>query len=128
MPHVVGSGTGLQVPVSSVLPGAALVHIPIAPQIWQEGHRLMPQQTPSVQKVLVHSLPSPQVAPLAFLVQPLELQVNGAQEGFGADGVQVLPLHMPLGVNTPLLVSHEAEPQVVPPGTKAQTPVLQVPV
>jgi hypothetical protein len=97
--------------VSSVLPGGALAQLPIAPQIWQEGHRLTPQQTPSVQKPLVHSVPVPQVAPLALVVQPLASQVFGEQiVGIGV-GQLPLPSHVAAGVNVEVVVSQELAPQ-----------------
>jgi hypothetical protein len=66
LPQVVPVG---QPPWRSPPPAGMFAHVPALPvtlQAWQVGQLGLPQQTPSTQLPLVHSLPPPQVAPAAL--------------------------------------------------------------
>jgi hypothetical protein len=107
-----------------------VLQVPVLPQVVVTGH-VVPQQMLPRQMPLVQSVPVPQLAPLALVaVQPLVLQVCGAQE----TGVCVhipVPLHVAAGVNVAVAVLQEAPaPQLVPLAICVQLPVvvLHVPV
>ena len=69
LPQVLPVG---QPPCKSPDPAAMLAQVPglvVRLQAWQVGQLGLPQQTPSTQLPLLHSLPLPQVAPGAFLAR-----------------------------------------------------------
>ncbi len=86
-----------------------------------------PQQVPMTQWPLVHSVPRLQEAPLPLVVQPLALQVSGAQD-MDVWTQAPEPSHFGAGVNVAVAVLQEAEPQIVPLAATSQEPVLQVPM
>src|SRR6185312_2898270 len=147
-----------QVPLApqrvSVLPDATPAQVPglaATLQAWQAGQLDVPQQVPSTQLPLTHSLPIAHATPLAFRVQLLVVppwQVNGATQSlsFAQDVLQALvpqtycmqltgvaaaqapaPSQCEVGVNVDpvqLAVPHET---LVPACWQAPVPV-QVPV
>jgi hypothetical protein len=123
-----------EAPVPQLVPLVALsqvpvLQVPVFPQVVVIGH-VVPQQMPLTQLPLVHSVPVPQLAPLLLAVQPLALQVCGAQETGGARHIPA-PLQVAAGVNVAVAVLQEAPaPQLVPLATCVQLPVvvLHVPV
>src|SRR5690606_19296393 len=57
------------VPSLHAVPTGSLLQVPSMPAMlhdWQVGQLALPQQTPSTQLPLVHSLPPPQVRPSSF--------------------------------------------------------------
>jgi hypothetical protein len=55
----------------SVVPLLTLTQAPPAPQTWQVGQLVTPQQTPSTQLPVPHSWSAPQLAPELFLGRQL---------------------------------------------------------
>jgi hypothetical protein len=83
----VAAGVALQRPWGSAPPAATLVHAPTKPgtlQAWQLPQADDPQQTPSVQLPLLHSVPATHSAPSGFSLHSDPAQVAGGVQSESA--------------------------------------------
>ena len=69
-PH---GGLAVHWPAGAVVPAPSAVQVPgaVPLQVWHVPQLALPQQTPSVQRLLVHSFAAPHAVPFPFLATQL---------------------------------------------------------
>ena len=73
VPVLPQGGLAVHCPAGAAVPAASGVQVPgeVPLQVWHVPQVALPQQTPSVQRLLVHSFAAPHAVPFPFLATQL---------------------------------------------------------